>query len=163
MAALLAATAVSFASEALAANKVAGKFGDWSVLVSGEGAGKTCFAASEAKSRKPDLAGRTASIFYVSAWPKDGVKAELSIALGYTPKAGSKVAVTTGKSVFKLFPAEGRAFVADTGQEGKLLDAMRKGSSLTVEATADRGTLTTDTYSLAGLGKALEALSEACK
>lgn len=160
---LLVAAALSACGSAGAASKVIGKFDDWSVLVSGEGPGKPCFAATESKERKPVVEGRSAGIFYVSTWPKDGVKAEVSIALGYAARARSKVTVTVGKTVFKLFHVDMRAFVADASQEGKLLDAMRKTTSLTVEATPEIGVVTTDTYSLAGLGKALETLAEACK
>ena len=44
-----------------------------------------------------------------------------------------------------------------------MIDAMRKGSSLTVRGTSARGTEITDTYSLLGFSKAYQAIGAACK
>ena len=92
----------------------------------------------------------------------DGVKAEISVKLGYPIKTGSDITVMVGNDTFTLFPKEERAYVADATEELKLIEAMKKGSKLTVQATSERGTATTDTYSLAGLSQALQALAAAC-
>jgi invasion protein IalB len=104
-----------------------------------------------------------ASLFYISAWPKDGVKAEVSVKLGFPVKSGSDVKVSIDKDSFKLFPKDERAFVADATQELKLIEAMKKGTRLKVEAKGERGTTTTtDTYSLSGFSQAIQALAAAC-
>ena len=56
-----------------------------------------------------------------------------------------------------------RAYIADAGEEQKLIFAMRKGSTITVVGTSERGTTTTDTYSLAGISQALQAVATNCK
>jgi invasion protein IalB len=147
---------------AVGATKVAGKFGAWAVHVNEGNTGKLCFAAAEPKERTPVLANRAASLVYISAWPKDGVKSEVSVKLGYKIKAGSKVAVLVGSETFKLAPAEERAYVADGAVEQKLVAAMRKGATMTVQALPEKGGLTTDTYSLSGLAQALEEMGKAC-
>lgn len=138
------------------------KFGDWIVHQnSGEGP-KICFAASVPKTKEPAAANRAKIVLYISAWPKEGVKSEISIKLGYRIKPDSRIAVTVGNDAFELFAQEDRAYVADTTQELKMIDAMKKGSKLIVKATSTRGTETTDTYSLQGLGQALDAVATAC-
>jgi invasion protein IalB len=139
-----------------------GKFGAWRLHQSDEGGNKLCFAATPPQETAPPGANRGKILLYVSAWPTDGVKSEVSVKLGYPIKSGSEVAVTVGTDVFKLFPKEERAFVADQTEELKLIDAMKKGAKLVVEATSERGTATTDTYSLSGLTQALQAMATSC-
>ena len=141
---------------------IAGKFGDWALHVNESGATKICFAAAEPKEKSPNGVTRAPALFYISAWPKDGVKSEVSIKLGYPIQAKGNVTVSVGKDAFKLFAKDERAFVADATEELKLIEAMKKGSTMTVQATSERGTATTDTYSLAGLGQALQAMSASC-
>ena len=105
---------------------------------------------------------RAPALFYITAWPKEGVKSEVSVKLGYPIQAKGAVTVAVGKDAFKLFAKEERAFVADATEEMKLIEAMKKNATLTVQATSERGTATTDTYSLSGLGQALQAMATSC-
>jgi invasion protein IalB len=139
-----------------------GRFGDWIVHQSAGTGSKICFAASQPRAKEPATANRSKIVLYISAWPKEGVKAEISIKMGYPVKAGSTVAVTVGTDAFTLFGKEDRAYVADATEELKLIDAMKKGSKLTVQGSSEKGTVTTDTYSLSGLGQAMQALAAAC-
>jgi invasion protein IalB len=139
-----------------------GTFGDWFVHENAGEGPKICFAASQPKSKEPAGANRSRIVLYVSAWPKEGVKSEVSIKLGYPIKPDSQIAVSVGDAEFELFPDQDRAYVADATEELKLVEAMKKGSTLVVKATSARGTQTTDTYSLIGLGRALEAIAAAC-
>jgi invasion protein IalB len=137
-----------------------GRYGAWIMHQSADAASKICFAATLPTAKEPAGANRAKTLLYVSAWPKEGVKAELSIKLGYRIKGD--ITVTVGNDAFTLFPKDDRAYVADATDELKLIEAMKKGSKLTVQATSERGTATTDTYSLAGLSQALQALAAAC-
>lgn len=139
-----------------------GTAGDW-ILHQNAGDGpKTCFAATLPRIKEPAGANRAKVVLYVSAWPKDGVKSEFSVKLGYRIKPDSPVTATVGSEAFKLFAEEDRAYVADNAEELKLIEAMKQGSKLVVQATSTRGTETTDTYSLSGLGQALQAIATAC-
>jgi invasion protein IalB len=137
-------------------------FSDWVLETSGEGANKVCFIATTAKQLGAGPAKRSVSVLYISAWPKDGIKSEISIKLGFTAKAAAGAKVSIGKEAFKLFINDERAFVADATQELKLVEAMKKGAKLMVEATAQGGGQVIDTYSLSGLGQALQAQAAAC-
>lgn len=158
MAAALAGAAQAQAEGAI----VAGRFSDWSVHVSEGPTHKICFAVSEPKKKLPSVANRATALIYISAWPKDGVRTEFSVKLGYPIKGAAPITAEVGTDSFKLFAKEERAYVADATEELKLIEAMKKGSDLVVKATSERGTATADTYSLSGLSQALKALETKC-
>ena len=58
-------------------------FNDWTFQTSGQGKDKVCFAATVAKDTDDSAGSRSDSVLYISAWPKDGIKSELSIKLGF--------------------------------------------------------------------------------
>ncbi len=94
------------------------------------------------RAKEPATANRAKIVLYISAWPKEGVKSEISIKMGYPVKTGSTVAVTVGSDAFDLFGKDDRAFVADPTEELKLIEAMKKGSKLTVQGSSEKGTVT---------------------
>ena len=97
--------------------KPASVFGDWTAHTHQDAKAKICYAASQPKTQEPKAAKRDPAFFYVSAWPKDGVKTEVSVKIGYPLKKDSEVTVTVGKDTFKLFTNSERAFVSDPAQE----------------------------------------------
>ena len=143
--------------------KSIGTFSSWTAFTHGESASLLCFATAQPTKQEPAGAKRSPAFVYVSSWPKDGVKAELSVRVGYPLRKDSEVTMAVGSSSFKLFVHGDRAYVADAGDELKLLEAMRRGSTMTVVGTSERGTTTTDTYSLAGISQALQAVTSNCK
>ena len=46
--------------------------------------------------------------------------------------------------------------------EKRLIEAMRRGAEIIVTGISKRGTMTRDTYSLAGLSEALDQVHQAC-
>jgi hypothetical protein len=140
---------------------VLGKSSDW-VAYTHKGPPQLCFALSQPKDQEPKSARRDPAYLYVTAWPSDAVTGEISIKLGYPLKKGSEAIVTVDAMAFKLFGAADRAYVEDPAQEKRLLETMRKGSKLIVKAQSERGTMTTDTYSLTGLTQALQLLAQGC-
>jgi invasion protein IalB len=155
---LLACLCLALMSPVLAQNS----FGDWVLQTSGEGGDRVCYAATVAKQLGSSAENRTESVLYISAWSKDGIKSEISVKLGYPAKAAAGAKITIGAVQFDLFIAGERAYVADATQELKLVDAMKKGSTLTVESTSATGAKVTDTYSLNGIKQALQAQATAC-
>ncbi len=149
------------ATAAGAANLVK-TYRDWSVFAHDEAQKKICFAASQPKESEPASANRDSVFFYISAWPKDGVKNEISVRLGYAVKKGSVVKLSVGNTAFELFAKDDKAFVADATQELKLIEAMKGGSVMKIEATSERGTTTSDSYSLMGISGALSGLAQQC-
>lgn len=141
---------------------VAGTFGAWSLYKSESKTHKICFVAAAPEDKKPAKANRATVLFYISAWPKDGVRSEVSVKLGYQIKAKSPVKVAIGEQSFELFGKDERAFVADATDELKLIEQLKKGSKMTVDGISERGTETSDTYSLAGISQALQQMAGEC-
>ena len=136
------------------------KFGDWRVLAHDGAEGRICFAIASPKSSDPPAAG---AHFYVSAWPKDGVRAEISVKTSAPLKPGAPASIAVDKVFYKLFSKGDRAFVIDATDELKLLEAMKKSATITVLAQSTDGVVSRDTYSLTGIAQALQTVSGGCK
>lgn len=157
---LIIASAVAWSPVLVHAEATA--FNDWNFQTSGEGKDKVCFAATVAKDTGEGAGNRSDSVLYISAWPKDGIKSELSIKLGFDAKAAAGARVSVGSAKFDLFINGEHGYVSDATQELKLIEAMKKASSLTVEATSRSGGHVKDRYSLSGIRQALKAQADEC-
>ena len=138
------------------------KQGAWSIYADTATPKGVCFIAAQPQAVEPLGANRGPIFFYITAWPKDGVKTEPSIKVGYPVKEDADMSVTVGTDTFKLFVKGERGFVSDPNEELKLIESLKKGSNAFVKATSARGTATTDTYSLSGLSTALDKLAATC-
>ena len=150
------------AATAFAQPKLVESFNDWAFYSHQSPNERICFVASAPKSSDPAGGRRDSAFFYISAWPREGVRTELSVKAGYPFRKGSEVTVTIGNETFKLITHEERAFVNDPIEELKLLEAMKKGSTMIVEGVSQRGTVTKDTFSLLGVSKAVATLAAQC-
>lgn len=140
----------------------AGTYGDWSLMTDGSAPHLFCFVTSEPKSSAPGDSQRQPPRAYISAWPKDGIRAEVSFRMGFKIKKNTPGLATVSPTGARLFGSGDRAYVSDSTRELKLVEAMRKGSTMTVAATPDAGAAVTDTYSLNGVETALQKLQETC-
>jgi hypothetical protein len=136
--------------------------GTWSVYADTSDPKQVCFVASQPQAVEPIGANRGPIYFYISAWPKDGIKLEPSIKAGYPVKPDKDMTVTIGSDTFKMYGKGDRGFVLDPTEELKLIESMKKGSSAVVKGISAKGTGTTDTYSLAGLAQALDKMAATC-
>jgi hypothetical protein len=141
--------------------KLLDKYKDWSAYAAA-GSPKVCFAVAQPKSSLPKKVNRDPIYFYISQWPADNVANEVSVKMGYPFAAGAKVTVTVGTAKFELFTKDEGAFVEKPDMESKLVDAMKNGTTMKVEGKSARGTATSDTYSLSGLGDALDRAAKEC-
>ena len=140
-----------------------GQYGDWTLLGNDASPRTVCFVATAPKSSEPKGLNREPAYFYISSWPKDGVKAEISIRPGYKVKKGSDATLLIEGTGYKLSPRDDRLYVDDATRELKLIEALRKSSAAKLAGTSDRGTQILDTFSLSGLTEALQALAATCK
>ena len=72
------------------------------------------------------------------------------------------ITVRVGSRVFKMFAKNDKGFVGDATSELQLIDAIKRGNFMTVEAKTKDGTETTDTYSLIGATAAINSLASGC-
>ena len=147
---------------ARAETKLVEEFKDWTLYSHTGAPADICFIASQPKEAKPPSSLNQASFFYVSHWPKDGVKQEVSIKVGREIKDGTGVSVVIFNDSFELFTKGDKAFVNDPNQELKLIDAMKRGNIMTVKLTGKDGQEVEEVYSLQGVTAAIGRLVQGC-
>jgi hypothetical protein len=165
--AVLALVALTAAPARAATPTLAGSFSDWFVYNTGTGKDRVCYALSQPKDAQPSTARRDPIFFLISTWPGRSVENEPSVVPGYAYKEGAKVQVRVGSDKFDFFTqnagSDGGAWMENGADEKRLITAMRAGTNMIVTGTSKRGTMTTDTYSLAGIAAALDKLTQVCK
>ena len=142
-----------------------GQYGDWGAYSASPGGRKICFALAKPKTSKTEPAGRTRdqSYMFVSSRPADKVKNEVSVIIGYPFKTSSDATAEIGSAKFAMYTQNDGAWIKNVTEEARMVDAMRKGSDLTVKGTSGRGTQSTDQYSLKGLAQALDKVEQECR
>ncbi len=167
-AALLAATtvmgAVSVGVPAHAAgSKAIGTFKDWSAHLFAEKKGRVCYMHSRPKKSEGNYTKRGDAYVQVTHRASDKVRNEVSVTAGYPYKKGSEVALSIDGKKFSLFTDGDTAWGGDANVDNALVAAMKAGTTMTVQGTSTRGTLTMDTYSLIGFTAAHTAIDKACE
>lgn len=151
----------SSAALAATAPEPIGTYKDWKAFSMTEGTTKVCFVVSQPEDMSPKNVSRGDVFFLVTDWG-DG-KPEPSVITGYDFRPNSKTNVKVGSDKFSLFTEGDGAWFRTEDDEKKLVNAMKRGNSMTVTGTSSRGTLTTDRYSLSGITAALDKLGRTCK
>jgi hypothetical protein len=142
--------------------KSLGKFKDWqSFVLLNEGI-KTCFAQSIPVVKAPKKFKRDDSRLFVSFRPGENIKNEISVTNGYEFKLKAPVAAKSGKKSYDLFSKGRFAWVADDKDDIKLISTMKKASRLMIIGNSEKGTQTTDHYSMMGFTKAYNAAKKNC-
>ncbi len=158
--------ALSMSGVALAKPELLGEFNDWKAFKSTDGGAPVCYALSQPKKSAPAGVKRDPIFFIISNFPNRQVKGEPSIVAGYPYKPGSKAAVEVGGATFSFTTvnsgSDGGAWLPDGATEQKLIASMRGGSRMVVKGTSQRGTNTTDDYSLSGISAALDRINKEC-
>ena len=142
--------------------KSLGKFKDWESFVLSKEGNKTCFAQSIPVVKAPKKFKREASRLFVSFRPKEKIKNEISVTNGYEFKLKAPVAAKSGKKSFDLFSKGRFAWVVDNEDESKLISTMKKASRLMIVGNSEKGTQTTDHYSMMGFTKAYNTAKKSC-
>lgn len=145
-----------------AAQTLLGSSRDWDAFVVTEGKTKSCYLRAAPGKTEPASANRGEIYMFVTHRPASKVKNEISVIAGYPYKAGSGASINVGKDKFSLFTEADGAWVEKPADEARLITAMKRGDRLSVTGTSQRGTKTTDTYSLAGFSAALDTINKAC-
>ena len=142
--------------------KSLGKFKDWQSFVLLKEGVKTCYAQSIPVVKAPKKLKRDPSRLFVSFRPDENIKNEISVTNGYEFKLKAPVAAKSGKKSFDLFSKGRFAWVVDDEDEKKLISAMKKASRLMIIGNSEKGTQTTDHYSMMGFTKAYNSAKKSC-
>lgn len=136
--------------------------GDWGVFTTQGGKSKTCYVLAKPSARAPAALKRDPAYVFISTRPAENVRNEVSIIMGFAMKAGGDARADIGGVTFELAPQGSNAWLKNLAEQDRFLDALRKGSKMTVRAASAKGNVTTDTYSLSGLSGALDRLQKEC-
>jgi invasion protein IalB len=142
-----------------------GQFGEWGAYRAMPGGKKICFALAKPSSSTSAPTGRSRdpSYAFVSTRPTEKVKNEVSVIVGYSQKPGQDATAAIGSATYSMYTQNDGAWVKNAAEEAQMVEIMRKGSDLVVKSESARGTKTSDTYSLKGIGQALDKVAEECK
>ncbi|MGE3246291.1 MAG: invasion associated locus B family protein [Beijerinckiaceae bacterium] len=149
-------------SKSAGGGKLVATHGAWGVYVASAGT-RTCYAAAQPGKREPARLKRDPGYFLISTRPRQGVRNEIAVIVGFSAKAGTEPEVHIGSAKFAMVADGGNLWIKNAAEEGAMLGAMRKGSSMTVHVTSGRGNKTVDHYSLSGITQALARAQKECK
>jgi hypothetical protein len=174
----LAATASAFAQDpapdaaaaaAAATPTAVGTFKSWSAYTFEDKGRLMCYTQSDPQGTVGKVESRGSAAVMVIQAPDAAAKDQVSIVLGFLPQDGKNVTVTIGakagkgkKFTLKKF-AVGRAWAENSGQDKRIVSAMKRYDYLVVDAISKNGEKVRDTYYLSGFAKAYDASVKACK
>lgn len=139
-----------------------GSFQDWNVYAFQEDGQKICYMASEPKKQEGNYTRRGNPAILVTRRPGPRPADEVSVQPGYSYLEGSEVETQVGDRKFMLFTRDEHAWTKSEDADKGLINAMKRGSKMTVRGTSTKKTFSLDTYSLLGFSKAYEAMVQAC-
>lgn len=141
------------------------QYAEWGAYTASPGGKKVCFTIARpttAETRPPNRP-RNQPYLFVTTRPTDKVTNEISIAIGYPFKSGSKSTVQIGQTTYVLYTEGDGAWIKNAAEEARMVEDMRAGETAVVKGVSSHGTQTIDTYSLKGLSQALDRVAEECK
>ena len=153
---------ISFSARSAEELKSIGKFKDWETFAVNENNNKICFAQSIPILRAPKKFERNPSRLFVSFRPTEDIIDEISATSGYAFQKEKIVKAKTGKKTFNFFAQENFAWILDTEEEQKFIQAMKKASRVMIIGRTDKGKQTIDHYSLMGFSKAYNTAKKNC-
>ncbi|WP_422062737.1 invasion associated locus B family protein [Shimia sp.] len=142
---------------------------DWSVFEHKDGDKRECWAVAAAKESVNTRGGQVVAVrrsdvlLMVSFLPHESVAGQVGFTGGYPFAGGSTVDVTIGDQNFVLITDGEWGWPASSGDDAKLMAAMKRGADATLSARSSRGTRTQDTFSLRGFTAAVEDAEQRCK
>ncbi len=139
-----------------------GSFNKWTAWSATDANGPICFISSQPDDAQPANVNRDPISFLIIHRKGLGTKNEVQTLVGYPLRDGSTPTVAIDGQSYSMVIEGNAAWLASTADEPTFVAAMKKGSSMVVKGTSQRGTNTTDTYSLAGVTAAMAEIDKAC-
>jgi hypothetical protein len=153
---------VAQAQQAAAATEL-GTFNAWTAWKATDASGIICYISAAPQSSQPAGANRDPIHFMIIHRKGMGTKNEVQTIIGYPYNStDAKASAAVDGKVYPMVVEGSAGWLASTGDEGGFVAAFKAGTNLTVKGTSQRGTNTTDTYSLSGATAAMKAIDAAC-
>jgi invasion protein IalB len=136
---------------------------DWRVFTRGDGAERVCYAQSTPRESNPANADHGDVFFLVASWANGDADEQPSFLAGRLLRPDSPPQVRIGSDRYRMFVSEREGFVESADDESDLVDDMRRGSTMRVEATHSDGTVVAYEFSLSGVTAALRRAGQLCR
>lgn len=159
---LLALAPVAVSPAAYGQSKAVGRYNDWRVYTEGEGRNLVCFATVEASDMAPKSVNHGEVVFYVTAWKSGAATSQPSLRVGYSLRTDIAPAAIVGRDRFAMYASGPEAFVKDD-RDKALVEALKHGSELRVEAASVKDARTAYHFSLKGSKDAIDKARSLCK
>jgi invasion protein IalB len=142
-----------------------GQFGTWGAYTAMPNGKKVCFALAKPSSSKsnPPNRPRDPAFAFISTRPAEKVFNEVSVMIGYQLKPGSESSLEIGGARYAMYTQGDGLWIKNAAEEERLVEALRRGTDVTVKGVSAKGTETTDVFSLKGLAQALDRLAQDCR
>jgi invasion protein IalB len=142
-----------------------GQFGTWGAYTATPNGKKVCFALAKPSSSKtnPPNRPRDPAYVFISTRPAEKVVNEVSVMIGYQLKPGSDSQLEVGGARYAMYTQGDGLWIKNAAEEERMVEALRKGTDVTVKGVSAKGTETTDVFSLKGLAQALDRLAQDCR
>ena len=125
--------------------------------------GKVCYITGFPVKRETGLIKRRPAVMMVTHRPQERVADVVSLDEGYQFKEGSDASFDVDGTKFDLFTKADTAWSRTADLDKAIVAALAKGSRASIAGTPQKGPLISDTYSLAGFGRALAMIDKACR
>ena len=135
----------------------------WRVFTRGEGNERICYAVSRPTESLPANVTHGEVFFFVSSWASGAAREQPSFLAGYPLRPDSPPRARVGSDRFTMFVSQSEGFIELERDATRLVNAMRQGAVMRVEATSDRGTATVYEFSLSGVTAALRQVGDLCR
>lgn len=154
--------AASTAAASSAAPTSIGVFKSWTAWKGTDANGLICYISAEPTTSVPTGLNRDPVHFLVVHRKALGTKNEVQTLIGYPLKKDSKPSASIDGKTYPMIADGTGAWLASAADEPGFVAKLKSGKSLVVKGTSQRGTDTTDTYTLSGSTQAMAAIDKAC-
>jgi hypothetical protein len=159
---LAAAVIVPAAGAAYADVKAVGRYKDWTVYTETVGRDTICYAAVTPNDKAPKNGDHGEVTFYVASWKSGSAANQPSLKVGYDLRSDIAPVAVVGSDRFGMYVSGKEAFVPDD-RERSLIDAVKKGTELRIEAASKKEARTAYHFSLKGSSDAIDKARSLCR
>lgn len=139
-----------------------GTFKFWTAWKGQDANGVMCYVSSQPQTALPGNVNRDPIHFLVITRKGLGTSNEVQTLVGYPLEANSTPKVIVDGTGYDMVVEGSAAWLASTSDESGFVAAMKAGTQMVVKGRSQRGTNTTDTYSLSGVTAAIDKMTQAC-
>jgi invasion protein IalB len=135
----------------------------WTAYSYKDKSGKVCYLAGNPQKSEPAGRRRKQPVALVTHRPAEKVANVVNFVEGYPLKEGSDVSLDIDGTKFDLFTKSDGAWARTSELDKTIVEAMAKGKQAVVKGTPQKGSPTTDTYSLSGFAQAVAMIDKVCE